>query len=341
MPVETDRHTILVVTLGGTIAMTAADVDGGVRPALSAEDLLAAVPGLDRVGVVIETWNFASLPGASLTIDDIASLAQGLHDRLADGAIRGVVVTQGTDTLEETSYLLSLLYSGDAPVVVTGAMRHPQLAGADGPANLLAAITTAASPHARGLGVLIAFNDQILDPDRTRKTHSTSTATFAAPDTGALGHIVEGQVRLLAVPAHRPRPLPLPLTRTAKVGLLTVALGDDGEMLRATQGRFDGLVIAAFGVGHVPAALVEPLEETALKIPVVLASRTGSGSTHTSTYSFDGSEKDLLARGLIGAGYLDPLKARLLLTALLRTGADDDAIRKAFAPIGTSEDGRS
>ncbi|MEU2851811.1 asparaginase [Streptomyces syringium] len=331
--------TVLVVTLGGTIAMTSAP-EGGVRPALGAHDLLAAVPRLENVVAQVKTLEFRSAPGASLSIDDMYELADTLRVMDAEGTLDGVVVTQGTDTLEETAYLLRLLYGGTAPVVVTGAMRHPEMAGADGPANLLAAVALAASPQARGLGVLVVFSDQIFDAARVRKTHSTSTTAFTAPGTGPLGTVVEGQVRLLAVPAHRPPPLTAPMRVPARVGLYVAGLGDDGVMLRAMAEHADGLVIAAFGAGHVPAAWVPLLEETARRIPVVLASRTGSGTTLTRTYGFPGSEKDLLGRGLIGAGHLDPLKARLLLTTLLRTGAHRAGIRRAFAPLGTTAEGR-
>ncbi|MFE4512626.1 asparaginase [Kitasatospora sp. NPDC056783] len=321
--------TVLVVGLGGTIAMVPEALGSGVAPALGPDQLVAAIPGLAHLPVSVETWNAAQVPGASLTIDAVAHLAAELAGRLASGRYAGAVVTQGTDTLEETAYLLSLLHPSDHPVIVTGAMRAPSLAGADGPANLLAAVTAAADPQLRGIGPLVVFNDQVLDPVRTRKTHSTSTAAFAAPDTGPLGHIIEGRVHLLARPIpHTPHSLPF--THPARVGLITLGLGDDGELLRAAEGRFDGLVIAAFGAGHVPAGHVEPLQQTAAQIPVVLATRTGAGPTLTHTYAFPGSERDLLARGLIGAGHLDPYKARLLLTVLLRTGADTAAVRAAF-----------
>lgn len=330
---------VLVVTLGGTIAMTSAS-DGGVRPSLGAHDLLAAVPQLEGVAARVKTLEFRSAPGASLSIDDMSELADTLRTMDAEGTVDGVVVTQGTDTLEETAYLLSLLYGGTAPVIVTGAMRHPQMAGADGPANLLAAVTAAASPQMRGLGVLVVFNDQIFDAARVRKTHATSTGAFTAPGTGPLGTVIESQLRLLAVPAHRPPPITTPMRVPAQVGLYVASLGDDGAMLRAMTEHADGMVIAAFGAGHVPATWVPALEECARRMPVVLASRTSSGSTLTHTYGFPGSEKDLLERGLIGAGHLDPLKARLLLTVLLRTGINDTGVRRAFAPLGTTAEGR-
>ncbi|KPC88340.1 hypothetical protein ADL27_41165 [Streptomyces sp. NRRL F-6602] len=320
--------------------MMPSDRDGAARPALSAEDLLAAVPQLDGTDVDIQTLSFASKPGASLTLDDIDSLATRLRAMAGEGAVDGIVVTQGTDTLEETAYLLSLLYAEQAPLVVTGAMRAPRLAGADGPANLLAAVTVAASPNARGLGVLVVFNDQVFDPARVRKSHSTSTSAFTAPDTGALGIVAEGALRLLAVPAHKPRPLAATLDRPARVALYPATLGDDGTLLEVLVNQVDGMVIAGFGVGHVPETWVPVLAEAAQRIPVVLASRTGAGTTLTHAYGFDGSEKDLLSRGLIGAGHLDPYKARHLLTVLLRSGADSDVIRATFAPAGTTAEGR-
>lgn len=334
------RPTVLVVGLGGTIAMTPSPADGAARPTLSAEDLLAAVPQLADSDVDIKTLSFTNKPGASLTLDDIEELASRLWAMDSEGAFDGIVVTQGTDTLEETAYLLSLLYEAKAPLIVTGAMRAPHLAGADGPANLLAAVTVAASPQARSLGVLVVFNDQVFDAARVRKSHSTNTNAFTAPDTGPLGTVMEGHVRLLATPVNKPLPMAAALTQPARVGLYVASLGDDGALLAPLLDQVDGMVIAAFGVGHVPETWVPILRKAAQRIPVVFASRTGSGTTLTHAYGFDGSETDLLSRGLIGAGHLDPYKARHLLTVLLRSGADTDKIHRTFAPAGTTAEGR-
>jgi len=331
VPDAKPRH-VLVISLGGTIAMTAAAA-GGVAPALSADQLLAAVPGLAESDIAVQTQDFRQMPGASLGFDDLTVLAAVIRDRFADG-VDGIVVVQGTDTIEETAYLLDLYHAGPLPVVVTGAMRNPTLAGADGPANLLAAVQTAASDPARGLGALVVLADEIHAARRVRKTHSTAGATFQSPNGGPLGYLVEGQPRLLNRLTHR-TVVPEPVAgHRPRIALVTVALGDDGLLVDGLAERVDGAVVAAFGVGHVPQQLVAPLDDLAARVPVVLASRTGAGSVLAHTYGFPGSERDLLGRGLVSAGFLDPYKARILLHALVGAGADRKMIAAAFGAAG-------
>ena len=329
---EPVRPWVAVFGLGGTIAMTRAP-DGGVSPALSAADLLLAVPGLSGIEAELRTVDFRRKPGASVSFTDLFELAGAINEALRDGCT-GVVITQGTDTIEEVAYALDLMLPGDAPVVVTGAMRNPTMAGADGPANILAAARVAAGRHARGLGCLVVFNDQIHAARWVQKTHTASTAAFASPGHGPLGEVFEGRVRIPVSIRHRSPVIRPDPAKDVRTGVATVVLGDDGRLIEAMAENVDGLVLAAMGVGHVPAGAVPVVDRLARRIPVVLASRTGAGPVHDRTYSFPGSERDLLARGLISAGYLHPLKSRILLHLLIASGANTARIRETFAAAG-------
>ncbi|MFJ3513167.1 asparaginase [Streptomyces luteogriseus] len=321
------RH-IAVISLGGTIAMTT-QTDGGATPTLSADDLVAAVPGLANTGIRVQVHDFRRLPGASLSFSDLFELAATIETLAVDG----VVVTQGTDTIEETAYLLDLVTTGDMPIVVTGAMRNASMAGADGPANVLAAIRTAASTEARGTGCLVVFGEEIHAARWVRKTHATSPTAFTSYP-GPIGYVAEDRVRILARPDTAPTIAPHGATAPAvRTTVFTVGIGDDGTLLKALGDHVDGLVVAAFGAGHVPMACVDALSDLAKRMPVILATRTGSGPVLRQTYGFPGSESDLLARGLISGSTLDPVKARILLHLLLMTGADKDKITQVFSTL--------
>ncbi|MFF9458079.1 asparaginase [Streptomyces flaveolus] len=323
------HRSVLVLALGGTIAMTPTASASGVAPTLTGSDLVAAVPGLR--GAAVSAEDFRKLPGASLTPSDIVDLVKRLEQADREG-VGGIVVTQGTDTLEETAFLTDLYYRGNAPVVFTGAMRSATATGADGPANILAAVQTAACARAREQGVLVVLGDEVHAARYVRKMHTTSPAAFTSPATGPLGHLVEGTVRLRhALKRTSPVALPLDTVSTPpEAEVVTASLGSSGKLLEGLEGRISGLVVAAFGAGHVPQTWVPRLEALAAAMPVVLTSRIGTGPVLTSTYAFPGSESDLLARGLIAAGSLDPYKARLLLVAHLAAGAPHETICKAF-----------
>jgi L-asparaginase len=328
-----DLPRIALFTMGGTIASVPTKGGEEAVPTLTADLLVKAVPQLDGLAE-LEARTFSQTASGDITIEIIQNLAQAIADCCDDG-VDGVVVTQGTDTLEETSYLFDLLTHQEKPVVFTGAMRNAGLAGADGPANLLAAVQVASSKEAWGIGPLVVFADQIHLPRFVRKTHSGSITAFTSPNSGPIGWLTEGKTRIPLRPVKRtvsfaetsPSAAPVP-----RVALVKVGLGDDLEIVRDIDLRgYHGLVIEAFGGGHLPSYDVDLVSELAQRIPVVFASRTGSGEVFTATYGFPGSEKDLLDRGLIGAGTLDGLKARLLLILLLRAGATKDQIIERFA----------
>jgi len=322
------RPRLLILSLGGTITMVPADA-GGIAPKLGAAELVASVPPLAEVAE-IEARSLQRLPSPSLTPAVLVEVATEIDRAFADGFDAAVVI-QGTDTIEESAFLLDLLVAGDRPVVMTGAMRGADAPGADGPANLLAAARVAAAPVARGLGTLVVLNYDIHAARFVQKTHTTLPSAFASPLVGPLGVVAEGRPWLFARVSRNPVLAPAG-GAPPPVALVRVPMGDDGRLLDALPDLgFAGAVIEGMGAGHVHADVAPRLGELARRIPVVLAARPAAGLVFTRTYGYPGGEIDLIDRGLIPAGYLSGTKARLLLGLVLRSG-DPDAVAAAFAP---------
>jgi L-asparaginase len=336
---EARRPRVAVASLGGTITMTPAVGRGAVTPSLRASDLVSAVPGLDEVAELTAA-TLRTEPGAWLTPPDVVAVGEWARAQVADGGVDGVVVVQGTDTIEESAYLLGLHWDRAEPLVVSGAMRAPSAAGADGPANLLAAAVVAGSAAARDRGALVVLNDDVHAAVRVRKTDAVAMHAFSSAPFGPVGRVHERRVTFADRPARWPA-LPAPVAgRDPRIALLETHLGDRGELLRlVADAGYDGVVLAGFGAGHVSSALAEVVGEVVDRCPVVLASRTGGGPVLTGTYGFVGSEQDLLARGVVPAGWLDPRKARLLLWALLAAGAGVEEIRATVRARGAAPGG--
>ncbi len=313
-----NKPRVAIGSLGGTISMTPPDRGGGAVPTLGAEQLAASVPGLAEVAE-LTAESLLQLPSASLTMEHLGRCLDWANAQVDAGAA-GVVLTQGTDTIEESAYFLDLYWKRDEPLIVTGAMRTPRVAGADGPANLLAAVRTVIEPNSRSRGVLVVMNDTIHSARWVRKSDALSVETFASGDIGVQGRVVEGvpnyfqrpPTRLLAPAAKRPFP---------KIALLAAAMGDDGDLAdAAVAAGYEGIVVSAFGAGHVSAAFADRIERLSRQVPVLIATRTGGGRTATHTYGFAGSEIDLVRRGALLCEWLSPVKARLVLGSLLASG---------------------
>lgn len=318
---------LLFLSLGGTITMVPSD-SGGIAPKLGAAELVASVPALKDVAQIDAQSPF-KLPSPSLTPEKILDVARQLEAAFRSG-FDGAVVIQGTDTIEESAFLLDLLVTGDKPVVVTGAMRGADAPGADGPANLLAAARVAASPEARGLGTLAVLNYDIHAARFVQKSHTALPSAFLSPLTGPLGVVAEGRTQIYCRVQRNPT-LPIADGTPVPIALVKVPMGDDGRMLKdLPKLGYAGAVIEGMGAGHVHADVAPILGELASKIPVVLSSRSMTGPVFTSTYGYPGAEIDLIKRGLVPSGYLSGLKARLLLSLCVRKGSG--GVSAAFAP---------
>jgi len=262
---------------------------------------------------------------------NLIEVARLIAEGFASG-FDGAVVVQGTDTIEESAFLLDLLVDSDKPVVVTGAMRGADAPGAEGPANLLSAAIVAASPQSRGLGTLVVLNYDIHAARFVQKSHTALPSAFLSPLVGPIGTLIERQPRFHAQVKRNPT-LSTAEGSPAPVALVKVAMGDDGRLLGSLPGLgYAGVVLEGMGAGHVPAEVAPLVGDLAVKIPVVLASRAMTGHVFTQTYGYPGAEIDLIKRGVVPSGYLSGLKARLLLGLVLRSARGAASIPEAFAP---------
>lgn len=320
-----DLPKLAIAALGGTVSMQARNAGEGVIPTVSGETLLASVPELATLArVTVETLGL--LPSASLDFDFLLSVLSWANFQIKQGAV-GVVITQGTDTLEETATFFDHLWDHEEPLVLTGAMRSAAQPGADGPANLLDACRVALAEDSRLRGVQVVMNGQIHPACRVRKTDSLAVQAFSSPVFGPAGMLVENAVRYVRPPAQR-TVLPLPQQTTQKVAMLEASLSADTLLLEnILELGYDGLVIGGFGAGHVSESWAEVIKHIAKKIPVIIATRTGSGSTAQSSYGFVGGEMDLIRKGASMAGFLCPRKARVLLWLLIGCQRQDELAR--------------
>jgi len=325
---------VRVVATGGTIAGRAASREAGAgyeSGALPIEELLVDLPGLDRVAEVTAE-QFSNLPSTAVSPEQWLGLAQRIEALFRDGIdgreVDGVVVTHGTDALEETAYFLDLTVRSERPVVVVGAMRPPATVSADGPINLINAIQAAAAAESRNRGTLVVLNEEIHDARDATKTNTRSVQTFASRTWGPLGVISRGGVQYYrsAAKSHGVESefdvTGLSAADLPRVDILYSYNGADGIAARAlVEAGAAGLVIAGSGGGGASPEMGETLRELGeAGTWIVRTSRTGSGTV--------GSR----GRGtFVGADDLLPQKARILLMLALTRSADPVEIQRIFS----------
>ena len=324
------RRRIALLSTGGTITMTASA--HGAEIALSGADIGAAVATVSHIDLtVVEVF---ARPSANIGLSEMAHLAGIASELAARGEVDGIVIAHGTDTMEETAWGLDLVSRCSVPIVVTGAMRTADAPGADGLANLIAACQVAASPLARGLGVLVVAAEEIHAASMVRKTRTFGPHAFSSEPMGPLGWVREGQVRIVTRPAALSSTLTLGAGRPV-VPILVVHAGFEPEIMDLFEtGGVDGLVLGLPGGGHAPAMLAPTLERLAARMPVVFCTRTRGFETLRGTYGYAGGEIDLIRRGLIAAGWLDVVKARCALAMLLSQEAASTSVRGFFEDFG-------
>jgi L-asparaginase len=322
---------VKVLGTGGTIASRA--TGAGVVASVGAESLLSSV---QVAGVVCTAEEVLQLGSYRFHEQDLRTVAAAAVTAAADGAFDGVVVTHGTDTMEESAFLADLVHAGSAPIVFCGAQRNADEPDTDGPRNLTDAIRLAAHPSARDLGTVICMAGRAWPAREARKLHTSAVDAFGAPDAGAVATVAGASVRVVATPRRElrfasellERPLP-------RVDLVTAYAGIDGAPLHAAVERgARGIVVAAFGSGNVTDELADAIcKAVASGVPVVVTSRC-SGGRVVPTYGGPGGGDELARNGAIFAGALSPPHARLLLALQLSCNADPATVADAIARCG-------
>jgi L-asparaginase len=312
---------IAVVFTGGTISMLVDPVAGGAVPALDGAAILARTPGLDTIADLVPI-DRGMIPASHWTFERLIELAGDLRRLAADDRIDGIVVVQGTDTIEESSFAFDLLVDPAKPIVVTGAMRNATDTDYDGPANLRVAVRCAAEPALRGAGVVVVLAGTIEPAADVTKTNAGALDTFRSLNQGRLGFVADGSVVIERAPSPR-RPVLVTSRAASPVPIVVATIGLDEGLIRAIR-TLDpaGIVVEATGAGNTAASLLaEATEAIQDGIPVVLATRCPAGAAGTG-YAFPGGGATWIAAGALLAGTLTGPKARIALSLALGAGLD-------------------
>jgi L-asparaginase len=323
---------VVIVGTGGTIASRYNASQGRVVASREVEEIVGSLPG-DADLPRLEFQNFAKISGFEMTIEVAHNLVKRVAELRADPEVGGVVVTQGTDTLEETSFLADLLLPPGKPVVFTGAQLpndHPQT---DGPRNILDSARAAASPEAVGLGVMVCFNGRLHAARDVTKVHTSALETFQSYEHGALGSVDEKDVVIFRRPTIR---LTLSAEKLDKrVDLIRLVLGMDARAIDAlVASGVDGIVVEAFGRGNATTAFGQGVSRAcSAGVPVVVTSRCPSGRVKAVYGSGGGGGRDLEDAGAIFAGDLKGAKARILLMVALSDPGARTRLRELFHAI--------
>lgn len=320
---------VKLIATGGTIAMKIDPVKKAPVPAISGDDLVATVPEIAKVAK-IEVQNLSNVPSDYMDPERWVGLQEAVVEALARPEVAGVIVSHGTDTLEETAYFLDLTVAGDKPIVLIGAQRNASERDFDGPRNLLNAARIAVSPEARGKGAMIALNNQINAAREVTKTHTSDVETFKSGDYGFLGSADYDRVIFYRSPLRRQQ-VPLKEGKLPYVEIVTMYGGADGTLVKAAAAAgAKGIVIQALGWGNVNIPMFEAIKEVIGKgIPVVISTRVPNGRV-LPVYGFQGGGKTLKEAGAVFADNLPPQKARILLMLAMQTTSDAAAIQKLF-----------
>ncbi|UOE92369.1 asparaginase [Alkalihalobacillus sp. LMS39] len=318
---------VLVIQTGGTIAMQEDESTGVVQPNV-VNPLYSTIESLSSIASVVVD-DFINLPSPHITPTHMFSLYHRIQSRITSENFDGVVVTHGTDTLEETAYFLDLLMNQQIAVVVTGAMRSSNELGSDGPHNLISAVRTVVSPEASDKGVLVVLNDEIHTAKNVTKTHSSNIATFQSPQYGPIGIVTKKGVSFHHMPVARDCYAIQSVTKN--VALIKMYAGMDPTLVEAIANtNVDGLVIEAFGQGNVPPQIVPMLQSMIEKgTPIVLVSRCFNGIVQD-TYGYEGGGHHLKQIGVIFTNGLTGQKARLKLMIALETTTDHTKLQSLF-----------
>jgi L-asparaginase len=324
---------IAVIFTGGTISMRHDPGSAGNLPTMRADELLASVPGLDRIADV-EPIDWGLVPASHLTFDQVLEVGRVLEAALARLEVDGAVVVQGTDVIEETAFAWDLLPLRAKPVVVVGAMRSASQEAYDGPENLRNAIGAAADARLADLGVIVAMAGDLHGADDVRKVHTHAHAAFQSPNVGRLGVVTDGRVTLLR--QRRPARLSrMPERAVAPIPIVGAVLdGDEAGIDRLLDPQPAGLVVAATGGGNTAPWLLEAATRLIRTgIPVALTTRCPSGRVAPG-YAFPGGSTRWWEAGALFTGTLDALKARVLLALGLGAGATLDELGELCGAFG-------